>query len=348
MDNIVVVLIDKDEKYLIPFEYEFINKFGEKVEIHTITDEDYYEMFFNSLKKIDILIINEEFYNEDIIKHSITSIIVLTENTEIKSMKDVISIYKYTSIKEIFTQIINNPNLNFDKYSKKKTDTEILFVYSPSGGVGKTTVSIGLCAALSRMHRKVLYINTESIQSFGYIMKSKKFCSTEFENKIIEEEEDIIDYINSEIENYQFDYLLPIKHAITSSKIKLSNYKFLINKIKELSRYDYIIVDSTSEFSTEKTNFMAFCNKVILVTLQDKISCDKLSMLTTNIDFSNKSKFIFICNKFNKNKKNWLLEDSHFNNLEIDGEINLFSSDNYNLELLSLNENLQKIAYLII
>jgi cellulose biosynthesis protein BcsQ len=348
MNKLSIMLVDLDEKYLMPIELKFIEELEDKVDIMIISDESYLKEYFSSPKKIDVLVINENLYTHEFEKHNIGNTFILIENEGEGSTENlnVHRIYKYKSVKKLYSDIMNNSVTKSMELLNKIEETKVFMIYSPSGGSGKTTVGIGLAAALTGVNRKVLYISTESLQSF-YFVKTEKYCPSGFDKLMISREENILDSLDSVIDNNIFDYLLPFRQALSSINIKLSDYQFLIDKIKSSGKYDYIIVDTSTDLTAEKSMLMSKCDKVILLAGQGKEETIKLNSLLFNIDCSNESKFLFICNKYLQNKENHLIKDEFLNKCNIVEYIEYFNEENITVQFLANNVHFSKLAYMI-
>ena len=352
MSKVVVVLADTDEKYLMPLELKFIEEFKDNGDINVITDRDYFNTYFSLPRDIDILIINENLYTEEIKKHNIAGLFILTEsndaNNEGKSVGN--RIYKYTSVKEIFRNVIDASAKEVISTINDKEKTRVIMVYSPCGGVGKTTVSLGICAALAGYHKRVLYINTETIQSFNYMMSNKNYCPGEFEKLLASKKENIADCLQGAVGLEKFNYILPFRYSASSLNIDMKEYKHLVEAVKQTEMYDFIVLDTSSDFTAEKTLMMSFCDKVVIVAAQDKVSCLKLECFLGNIDCSDKNKFVFICNKYLSDKENWLIKGNLTGRCLMSEYIDEFEPepDDINIEYLSTNKQFQKLAYTFI
>ncbi|MBC8060469.1 MAG: AAA family ATPase [Clostridiaceae bacterium] len=351
MSKLVVVLADTDEKYLMPLELKFIEGFGDKANIEIISDKDYFKEYFSTLKKIDILVIHEELYTRDLEKHSIANLFILTELNGVSATEDLSTnkIYKYTSVKEIFNALMSTTSTKSLRPVHQE-ENKVLMVYSPSGGAGKTTVALGLCAAFAKCHKRVLYLNTETLQRYNFMLGNKGFCPLGFEKHLIQQNENIIDYLPGVVGVELFDYLLPFRQSISSLNINMEHYKHLIERVRLSGQYDYIVVDSSSDFTCEKTMMMSYCHKVMIITRQDAVSVSKLEGLLANIDCSDNNKFMFVCNKYSGESVNSLISNNITNKCEISEYIGSFDLDysNFNLEFLAVNKHFQKLAYTII
>lgn len=347
MTKLQVLLADSDEKYLAPLELKFLETYGDQVELNTITDKDYFELFFSSPKEIDVLLIKEGWYNSELDKHRIHRLFLLTEPNQGNKLIDKHTlINKYTSIKRIFSEIIEQSNL----INLANNKTEVFMVYSPIGGVGKTTIALGLSSALTKQHKRVLYINIETLQSFYSVMTNKNFCANGFEKHIVTHDEKIMKYFQEATGKELFTYVLPFKQSTSALNIKHEDYLFLIDRIKESGQFEYIIIDTSADFSKEKSMLMSYVDKVLIIAMQDEVSSIKLNSLIRNMDCSDEDKFMFLCNNYISGDENYL---------EINGLTHQFSVKDYlhkfeynqnqsKIEFLSNHINFQKLAYMLV
>ena len=309
-----IVLCDEDERYLVPLELKFTEEFGEKAEIIVITDKEYLKSFFRTPQNIDVLIINEDLYDEEYEKQDMSS-----EN--LKTIGD-----------------------------RENNEAEFIMVYSPSGGSGNTLVSMGIAGALSKCNKRVLFISTEVLQGFNYYLSNNEYISNNFEKHLHNHSENIVEVLKGAIRKECFDYLLPFRQATNSYNIKLDDYRYLLESLRKSGDYDYIVVDTSCELSNSKTKLMSFCHKVIVVTMQNKVSTAKLERLINNIDCSDRNKFMFICNKYMDSEINYLIKNPATNNLTIGEYISNFNFVNNDLsvEFLANDKQFKKLAYMII
>lgn len=85
---------------------------------------------------------------------------------------DVNTIYKYTSIKEIFNVIVGKGAASLSVSNNARKETQIIVVSSACGGVGKTTIALGISACLNKNYKRVLYINASRLQSFQALLSN--------------------------------------------------------------------------------------------------------------------------------------------------------------------------------
>ena len=74
-----IIIADTDISYIIPLQQKFIEEYFEKIDLEIISEQNYYELFFASPQKIDMLIVSEELYTPALQRHNIGSIFLMTE-----------------------------------------------------------------------------------------------------------------------------------------------------------------------------------------------------------------------------------------------------------------------------
>lgn len=304
------MIADTDFNYIIPLQLKFTEEFFEKIELEIITDQEYFDELFSTPQKVDILIVSEDLYSSTMQKHNIGKVFLMTEQNEEEQTADltVTRLFKYTSIKEIFNEVIGKSSEILNIESNLNSDPQIVVVTSAAGGVGKTTVAMGLGACLAKNYKKVLYLNTEQLQTFQYLLQnSSPISSTEVYGRLMSANELIYNEIKHVIRNEMFSYLPPFKAALMSLGIKSDIFVEIARAAKKSKEYDFIIIDTDTTFDEEKAVWMDMADKVIFVTKQNRASVEATNILVSNINGINNEKYIFICNDFEREKDNSLI-----------------------------------------
>ena len=304
MSKPFVVLADLDANYLVPLEDKLTEELCDQIDLEIITEREYFELFFSSPKKIDTLLISSGLYTQELHRHNITDIFVLTENVdETKSIDNITYIFKYSSTKEIFNQVLckNKEILNVQITNK---DTQVIVVSSAIGGSGKTTISLSLAQSLSRNHKRVLYLSTDIIQSFVFYLQNKGSLPNDFFKVFNASEDALFGMILPYLRNEGFTYLPPFGRTILSFSLDFEIYNRIIKAARAAKEFDFIIVDSDMHLDKSKAELINIADKVIVNVLQDEYSTYKTEFLIRNIDCRNTDKFIFVCNKFRRDINN--------------------------------------------
>ena len=79
MDRPLLVIAETNEGFLSPLEMRIAQILCETVDIEVISDREYMKTYFSSPRSIDILIISEGLYTNDLTRHNIKKTFVLTE-----------------------------------------------------------------------------------------------------------------------------------------------------------------------------------------------------------------------------------------------------------------------------
>lgn len=305
-----IIIADTDAGYIYPLQLRFAEEFFEKVDLEIITDANYFRNLLSTPQKAEILIVSEELYDRSISRHNISHVFVMDEQYEEEQTGDlnVNHILKYTSVKEIFNEIIGKSADILRTSKESKQETQIVVVYSASGGVGKTTVAMGVSAALTKNYKRVLYINASRLQVFHHMLENHSaISSADVYAKLSSATDNIYSEIKHVIRKELFCYLPPFKAALMSLGLDYSVFENIVASAKKSGEYDFIVVDADSTFDEDKASLLGTADKVIVVTKQTFAAVLATNILVSNINGSKSEKYIFICNDFNKEEDNALI-----------------------------------------
>lgn len=300
-----IVLADYDANYLIPLEEKLTEELFGQVDLEIITDKNYFEAFFSTPKTVDTLIVSEALYSSELLRHNISNIFILSEDSgeETASSDNLTKIFKYSSTKEIFNQIVyKNKDILNSQIAHK--ETRVIVVSSAIGGCGKTTVAMALSLSLARNHKRVLFISLDAMQGFSYYLNNKSAMPGNFGTDASVSDDKLYDSILPYIRKESFCYLPPFSHNIYMVGLNYSFYERMVKAACESKEYDYIVVDTNLEFDDARASLIQMADKVILIVLQDLYSTAKTEYMIQNIECQNTDKFIFVCNRFRRDINN--------------------------------------------
>ena len=347
-----IIIVDKDVNYIIPLQLTFVEDFFDKIDLEIITDEAYFKELFSSPQKADILIISENLYDLSIQRHNIANVFVMNEQYEEERTGDlnVNHIFKYTSIKEIFNEILSKSANSLNLTQNTKQETQVVMFYSASGGTGKTTAAIGVSASLTKNYKKVLYLNAARLQVFQQMLNNDTpISASDVYAKLSSHSENAYEDIKHVVRNELFSYIPPFKAAIMSLGINYSIYEEIIKAAKKSGDYDYIIVDADVTFDEQKASLLNIADKVMIVMRQNLSSVLATNLLVANINGINTDKYIFICNNFDKDEDNALISPKVSLKFTVSDYIDHFNHyEDMNVEDLSRESSIQKAAFLVL
>ena len=318
-----IIIADTDINYILSLQLKFVEEFFEKIDLEIITDKEYFDRLFSSPQRAEILIISEELYDLSIQKHNIGNVFLMTEKYEEEQTADlnITRIFKYTSIKEIFNEILNKSAADLQIEEEKRNSPQIVLVYSASGGTGKTVISLGLCNSLSKNYKKVLYVNAENIHTFQYLLtNSSPISSNDIYTKLARGGDDIYQEIKHVIRNEKFSYIPPFKAPLMSLGISREIYLKIIDGAKKSLDFDYIVVDADAVFDEFKGKLISIADKVLFVTTQSRGDVYKTNTLLSFINGIKDEKYMFLCNNFDKDVENMLISPE----MQVNFNVNLY------------------------
>lgn len=130
MEKPRIVIADMNLDYIIPLQAKFVSEYFDKIELELITDNRYFETLFSVPQKAEILVISSELYDSvSLRRHNIGNIFVLTEQNEDGQTAElnVNRLFKYTSIKEIFNEVIGKSSAILNTGNQEKKALKLLW-----------------------------------------------------------------------------------------------------------------------------------------------------------------------------------------------------------------------------
>ena len=129
MEQVNIVFVDLEEDYLMTLVMKFINKLKDNVDITMITDTQYLQTYLEQPQDINILVINEKLYSHAFDRYNIDYIYYLAETTDELATEPTQSnsIYKYSSVSEIYSRVSNLSNLEI-RFQNGSSDTKLIMV----------------------------------------------------------------------------------------------------------------------------------------------------------------------------------------------------------------------------
>lgn len=347
-----IIIADKDVNYIIPLQLKFVEDFFEKIDLELISDTEYFNTLFSTPQRADILIISDELYSQSMQRHNISHVFVMNEQYEEEQTADlnVNHIFKYTSIKEIFNEITGKSADVLNVGASAKKETEIILVCSACGGVGKTTLAMGISACLTKNYKRVLYINAARLQVFQQMLGNHSaITATDVYAKLATATGNAYEDIKHVIRKELFSYIPPFKAALMSLGLNYSVFEKIISYAKKSGDFDFIVVDADVTFDEDKAVLINLADKVVVVTKQNLASVLATNILVANINGASTEKYTFICNDFDKEMDNALIAPNVSAKFSVSEYIEHFRHyDNMKPDDFSKESSIQKAAFLII
>ena len=163
---------------------------------------------------------------------------------------------------------------------------EIIVVANQKGGVGKTTTSINLAAALQRINYKTLLVDLDSqgnATSASGLNRSTEKASVYDVLMGLKNIEDC--FVTSEHDGFT---LLPSNSDLMAAEIEMLNVhnreSVLKEKINSISReFDYVLIDSPPSMNILTLNALAAANEIIIPVQCEYYALEGMSGLLESI-----------------------------------------------------------------
>lgn len=342
-----IILADPEQNYILKLQIKFLQEMHNAYEIDVISNREFLENHFSSPQKADCLIIGEEWASADLAKHNIDHIVLLTEGTNEESGNGQFrtGISKYTSTDEIYIHIRNLLGIEHITGNVPPKGCEVIMFHSASGGVGKTILAISLAELLSKKYYKILYVNTQSVQSFQYYLNDRTPIPSSTAISILENKKDIYRIVRSQIREERFCYIPPFAMPLFSYGLGAEIYTEIIKMAKKSREFDYVIVDSGNDLDSLTAEHITLSDRVVMVLSPEPEDLYALREMLKKINIENE-KLICLCNRERLNPIN----DSSVNfGAEINESISewIKKIDSETIHEFAASEDIQKLAVLV-
>lgn len=167
-----------------------------------------------------------------------------------------------------------------DALARGDRSTRVVGVYSPVGGSGKTTLALLLSRELGVSGKKVFYQNWEGLDSTcGMLPPEAKLSLSDVLVSVRGGEKGIGLRVVSGMcssQEWGFSYINPRESSLELGEITPQEQMELLRQLADLGRFDVMVLDLDSTFSTERLELLTLCDWVITPFLPDAVSMNKL------------------------------------------------------------------------
>lgn len=356
MGKIRIILADTDDHYVHSLQIRFAEEFSDRIDLEIITDIDCYAELLETPQHAEILVVEERLYDPSLNRHSFENIYVLQSGEPEKSEErlqagsgnssssKITRIYKYSSIPEIFSEIVGKSGLTVPAAGSESP--QLILVTSASGGVGKTTIAMGLCIGLSRSYKKVLYIGAQHLQTFSCLLDHPDpIEDPEVYAAMSAEKGNIYSLIKGYIRREDFSYLPPFKSSLISLGLPFSLYLEVADAARKSGEYDFVVVDTESVLNEEHMKLLEAADRILVVVKQSVCAAAAAGLYVRNIGRTATERYLFVCNEFRRDAYNALNCPEHPPLFAVDEYIPAFDGqETVSSRRMAQDESIRRIA----
>lgn len=278
--RIKLAILDNDQSYLNRIVVAFNNKFADKLEIYSFTNQ---EAVLNSIEasKMDVLIASDFFAIECKKLPKRCAFAYFVDSADIETIRDQRTICKFQKAELIYKEILSLFSENAsDVTGLKMTDssTRVATFMSPSGGVGASSVAVACAKYFAKKGKKTLFISLDMLGrtdnyfeadgqfDFGdvlYAIKSKKSNLTlKLESIVKQDQSGVFFYAST-------------KSALDMMEMTKDEFKYFLSEVKAFGSYDVIIIDNIFSLNDRTIDIMKSSHSIVLVSDGSEVSNDK-------------------------------------------------------------------------
>lgn len=280
MFKISLVLADPDNRY-VDRVVDYINSaYGSKVKVTSFTDIQLTAAYLKqSNEEIDVLLVHPSFLLDESADYARVGIVVILSDGNLNYRFDNCpSVSKYQPGDKLIHEIINlyaEKNANASRLVTGSTDTKIIGVYSPVGGVGKTSTALAVAAKTAELGKTVLLISLENISSSISALPCK---GTDALTHLLLSLSENPEALPLKVETYKtrdpqlnLEFLEPPDCFLELSEVNKETLEQLLQQLKGIGKYDLIVVDMDSAAVDRNFTILANCDRVLFLLVSDPI-----------------------------------------------------------------------------
>lgn len=266
-----LVICDPEEHYAQALAFYIMNRKGIHFQVQVCSNLEY-------IKDADLLLISDEFSDEERNNVKAKKVFVLTGRGKMTSQNDVI--FKYQPGEQILDEILTQCEAVYEEdelffTSSQKKNGKIIGVFSPVHRIGKTSYALNMGEEMA-LSANVLYLNLELYGGIGgHFEKGGQTL------------EDVLYYARQEKGNLGFmltkvvkrkgnlDYILPAPVSEDIKDIRAKEWVFLLKQIIDQSIYETMILD-IDEGIRDVYELLDICTEIHLLMDQTPYSQAKV------------------------------------------------------------------------
>lgn len=285
--NIKILIADQSKEYLD----RLIDKLQEYSELD-ISIATSYEKLIKAMSnsKYDIILFDSDLNDSKIIFSSAKLAICLYDEEQEHSglYKELKFIRKYQSISCIYKELIESyaGEAGYTPDFSNGIGTKIVAVYSPMGGIGKTTTALILTQQLQAAGYNSMFMSLEQTDSSSIIYPHEKEGITELIATVSGSESDDTGSFEIKLRSTvkegigRTSYIEGFSRVIDYMDVSDDDIEKLFEKIKCVSSSDFVVVDMNSTLDKLANKIFEFADRIVIVERDNEVFRHKFNIIS--------------------------------------------------------------------
>ncbi len=270
-----LIIADTNHEYMKRLSEYIEDKYKGAYEIELIDGKD---KLYKRVEKTrcGILLMTSNVYDPDINFRNVDLAVLLMDEESQESDKEKFKrkINKYTRITKLMEY------LEYEYEEMEKNRPLIYTVYSPAGGVGKTTIALSTALAYAKIGRQVLYINLEDIDSTPMYFDEQNQSLDEQLTEVLQTSPRTL-LLNRVVKDKftGIRYLRRDEDILDTSSLRADEIVHTIQSAMDSELVNIVIVDTNSNINLLNKTLFEESNYILMVVNEKKESTYKLNSL---------------------------------------------------------------------
>ncbi|WP_158301756.1 hypothetical protein [Paenibacillus mesophilus] len=286
-DRLEMIIADRDTGYMVLLsDYVRETEWSRKLSVRQATRPEMLQEYVRT-RKAQLYLVHPDF---EIGEHSGGCRIRLCETKqEADERSGMMGVYKYQPLHQLLGKVIELYR-QFTASGNRAAVTDepaVYAVFSGSGGVGKTTVSVQLARAFAEKGERCLYWNMELVPGRNLPKEADAELAARFVYGLRTNAPwtgDCVPGLISRAEPFGFDYFSGFSIVRESLELTRGDVAKLVEWLKRTKRYDMIIFDLEATLHERVLAALAESDAVVWIVTEDGESSDKTFRLLAELE----------------------------------------------------------------
>lgn len=253
MNPIKLALVVREEEYIEPFlHYVHTSEYERSLKVIAFSKAESFNCYLNQVgNEVDAVLGESSFLQEEeVTKHPNIRWVLLGESDTLKLLPPLPQLDKYQSLHQLLMTLVEIIRGGHER-KHREGYTEVIGVYSATGGSGKTTVSLNLARQWAEEGRSVFYLNLETVGSglvFTGGSKQDGLARLLYDLKAADDRQEVL---KTPVSAYacrhpgiQGDTFAPVDNLDELLEMRCEDTLLLIDYIVDTGMYDVVVIDT--------------------------------------------------------------------------------------------------------